>query len=85
MRGEMTRTAATVTGRGWRASRGALAATSHLGVAAAARLPESGSTLQPAPGVELGRRLPDPASPGLLVAGTLALMGALRARRRLGA
>ena len=83
----MTRTATTVTGRGSRASRGALAATSHLGVAAAARLPESGSTLQPAPapGVELGRRPPDPASPGLLVAGTLALMGALRARRRLGA
>ena len=87
MRGETTHTATSVAGRGWHAPRGALAATSHLGVAAGGRLPEAGSTLQPtpAPGVELGHRSPDPASPGLLVAGTIALVGALRARRRLGA
>ena len=76
MRGETTRTAILAT-----------AATSHLGVAAAARLPEAGRTLQPVPalGISLGRRPPEPIDPGLLVAGTIALMGALRVRRRLGA
>jgi hypothetical protein len=65
----------------------ALAATSHLDVVARARRPEAGRTLQPvsARGAELGHRPPDPASPGLLVAGTIALVGALRVRRRLGA
>ena len=82
----MTRTATTATGRAWRAPRGAPAAASHLGVAAGARLPAAGSTLQPGgPGIALGHRPPEPASPGLLVAGTLALMGVLRVRRRLGA
>ena len=76
MRGEMTHTVSI-----------ALAATSHLDVAVTARLPEAGSTLQPVsmPGVALGHRPPDPASPGLLVAGTIALMGALHVRRRFGA
>ncbi len=76
MRGEMTHTVSI-----------ALAATSHLDVAVTARLPEAGSTLQPVPvaGAALGHHLPDPVSPGLLVAGTIALMGALHVRRRLGA
>ena len=86
MRVETTRTATTAAGRGWRAPRSALVATSHLGVAAAAPLPAAGSTLQPTPasGVELARHVPPPVSPGLLVAGTIALVGALRVRRRLG-
>jgi hypothetical protein len=46
-----------------------------------------GSTLQPTPatGVGLVRHVPNPVSPGLLVVGTLALVGALRMRRSPGA
>ena len=85
MHGELTRSATTAAGRAWRGPRGALAATSHPGVVVAPWLPAAGSTLQPTPAswVELARQAPAPASPGLLVAGTLALVGALRARRRL--
>ena len=86
MRGEPTRTTTEAPARAPAARRGALAAAAPLG-AVARRTPEAGSTLQPSPmaGMELGGRLPDPASPGLLVAGTIALVGALRARRRLWA
>jgi hypothetical protein len=89
MRGEPTRPTSTptVTGRGSRASRGARTTAPYLGAVVASRLPDVGSTLQPTPatGVELVRHVPSPVSPGLLVAGTLALVGALRMRRSPGA
>ena len=86
MRGELTRPATIAAGRAPGTPRSALAATSYFGVVVAPRLSVAGSTLQPVPAswVTLARHVPAPVSLGLLVAGTIALMGALRVRRRLG-